>query len=307
VSARFQDLVAAGKLRLERARARWAAVDVGVRTLKRYSEDDGGSYAAALTYYTFLSIFPLLVFAVAALGYITFGDTDLRRDILESGVEAVPLLSDILTAERLRAIEQARGRLALTGVVVALYSGSGAVVALEHGLNKVFHVVQEPNFIAKRLRSLRWLAVLGAAAIASLGLSAAAELAGAIFESLASFGSVAAPLMLHAGGAAVGVAVFATAYKFLPAATLTWRDVLPGALAAGVAFEMLKLVGAAYLRAGNQGRAATFGAFATAAGLLIASYLLSQIALLCAELNAVLAERRITRQSQVSLSQGGDA
>ena len=76
-------------------------------------------------------------------------------------------------------------------------------------------------------------------------------------------------------------------------------------MAAAIAFEVLKVVGAVYLRAGSQANNATFGAFATAAGLLVVSYLLCQITLLAAELDAVLVERRITRQSLVSASEGG--
>ena len=65
------------------------------------------------------------------------------------------------------------------------------------------------------------------------------------------------------------------------------------ALLAGGVFEILKTVGTLYIARGQQGREATFGAFATAATLLVASYLLSQITLLAAELNAVLAERPV--------------
>jgi membrane protein len=96
----------------------------------------------------------------------------------------------------------------------------------------------------------------------------------------------------------VGTLVFAAAFRVLPATELAWRDVLPGALVAAAAFELLKSLGAAYLEAGAASRNATFGTFAAAAGLLVASYLICQITLLSAEVNVVLAERRLTRQSE---------
>ncbi|MBA2725248.1 MAG: YihY/virulence factor BrkB family protein [Actinobacteria bacterium] len=62
------------KVLLERARAKNRVVDIAMRTLQSFSEDDGGSYAAALTYYTFFSIFPLLLFSASILGFLTDGD-----------------------------------------------------------------------------------------------------------------------------------------------------------------------------------------------------------------------------------------
>lgn len=307
MSARVAGIVAAAKLRLERARARYAVVDVAVRTFKRYSEDDGGSLAAALTYYTFLSFFPLVIFAVAALGYVTFDNQALRRDIIDAAFDAAPLIKDALSPPGLDAIIDARRRLALTGVALALYSGSGAVVALEHALNRVWHVAQEPNVIAKRVRSVLWLAVLGVAALASVGLSATARFVEDIFGALGPAATVPVKVVFYIAAVALSAGIFATAYRFLPARGLTWRDVLPGALTAAAAVELLKFAGAAYLQRGQDARNATFGAFATAAAFLVAAYLISQLTLLAAEVNAVLAERRLTRQSGATERQGGSA
>jgi inner membrane protein YhjD len=271
-----------------------------ITTFKGFSQDDGSSYAAALTYYTFLSIFPLLLFGLAALGYITFGNEELVNDIVDAGLKAAPLLGGILRRSVLDTLQERRGQLALTGFVLALYSGSGAIVALEHALNKLHHVAVEPNFVAKRLRSLAWLAILGAAAVASLALSTVARFAGSLFTDLGPASRFATPLLSSVAAIGASTLVFSSAYRFLPAKPLGWKDVLPGAILAAVLFEILKVGGATYLRAGAQNRQATFGVFATAAGLLIASYLVCQITLLCAELNVVLAERRLTRQSQVT-------
>jgi membrane protein len=275
------------KLRLERTRARYGWVDVGVRTAKRYGDDDCGSYAAALTYYLFFSIFPLLLFAAAALGYLTPDNSELRRDILESGLKTVPVLSEAIDRGSLKQIEDNREAIALTGLVLALYSGSGAVVALEHALNKVGHVQEEPNFLVKRARSLKWLVVLGMASLASLALS---TLVGFVVGPLgAALGVIA--------GITVNVGIFATAFRFLPATERSWVQVLPGSVVAAVAFEILKFAGSFYLARGAASREQTFGALAGAAALLVASYLISQIILFAAELNEALFERRTIRRT----------
>jgi membrane protein len=284
---------AEAKLRLERARARYGFVDIAMRTFRRFSEDDGGSYAAALTYYGFFSIFPMLLFAVSILGYLTFFNPELRGRLIEASVDAVPLMRDVLKPEALDNIVQRRQEFAATGVVLALYAGVGAIAALEHALNKIFRVEHEPNFLAKRLRALRWLALLGGLVLVSVAITAVTglDLSGSSAETDALWKEA----LGHAAGAVIGVAIFATAFRFLPARRLTWADVLPGALVAGIAFELLKLFGTIYLESGSRSREATFGAFALAAGLLVASYLIAQLTLLAAELNAVLIERREVR------------
>ena len=361
------------KVLLERARAKNKAVDVAMRTFQSFSEDDGGSYAAALTYYTFFSIFPLLLFSASILGFITAGNAVLREDILEAGLESVPLLRDVLSPGGLKVIEEGRQGFALTGTVLALYSGTGAVVALQHALNRFYGVTEEPNWLGKRVRALRFLALFAVGVLLSLVLGGLAGYAtnifseeetlggknvsvtevnkgadppsanvevgerdfpnveeGSIFaegytlESVAESGecvtvsfegddntlctvggsgvtvaAVVGKILGHISGFIVGVLLFAGAYKFLPAVKRTFKEVLPGALIAAGAFEILKEVGAWYIQRGAGTREATFGVFAISAALLIACFLISQITLLCAEVNDVLMQRRVTRESSV--------
>jgi membrane protein len=301
---KIREVPAQAKLRLERARASHGAVDITVATLKRYSLDDGGFYAASMTYYTFFSIFPILVFAASAVGYITFVSESFQQTLLREGFKAIPLVSDIINPRSIQSLQDQRGTLAIVGLLMALYAGSGGVVALEHALNKVNHISHEPPFIAKRLRSLKWLGALAVGGVASVALSGFAEFVGELLPN-SPMGSSLVSLLLHALGIALGTVIFMITFKLLPATGQSWRHVFPGALLAGVVFEILKTVGTLYIARGQQGREATFGAFATAATLLVASYLLSQIILLAAELNAVLAERRQTRQSGAGVLKEG--
>ena len=90
MSRQAQAVLVRVKLSVERARARNGALDVALATLARYSTDDGSSYVAALTYFLFFSIFPLLVGGLAVLGYVTFGNEELQRKLVKAGLEAAP-------------------------------------------------------------------------------------------------------------------------------------------------------------------------------------------------------------------------
>ncbi|MPZ68524.1 MAG: hypothetical protein GEU71_03240 [Actinobacteria bacterium] len=284
------------KLKVERARARYGLVDVVISTFRRFSDNDGGVLAAALTYYTFFSIFPLLLFSASAVGYLTFLSEGFRENLLRSGLEGVLLLDQILTFNMLESLKENRGTLAIVGLLLALYSGSGAVVALRHGLNRIDCVEDEGNFFAKRLDSLRWLAYLGLATVISFTATVLVRVLGAAAGS-STVGKIIVSVALSLVTVAVNTGIFLTAFKFLSKKGRSWREVFPGALVAAIAFEALKLVGGAFLSAGSLGRNRTFGTFSAAAGLLVASYLLAQVTLLAAELNAVLAERSERRTS----------
>jgi inner membrane protein YhjD len=289
----LKEIPVQAKLVVERARAKNGLIDVTLSTFKSFSLADGGTHTAALAYYAFFSIFPLLLFSTAALGFVTGGNASLRDEILQAGQQAVPLISDVLTEQTLSGIEERAGRIALLSVVIALYAGTGAIVALQHSLNRMAGLTDEPAWLKKRVKSLKFLALFGAGVVISIALGALAEAAAR--GALGGLGALIGWLFGRGAGLIVGVVLFAGAYKLLPAHDRSWRDVLPGALLAAVLFEILKAAGAWYLARGAQAREATFGAFALAAGLLVACYLIAQITLMAAHVNEVLNERRISR------------
>lgn len=270
---------------------------MAISTFKNFSLVDGGTYAAALTYYFFFSIFPLLLFGASILGFLTQGNDALRDDILQAGLSSVPLLQDVLTDETLTTIENNKGSFALSGAALALYSGSGAIVALSHALNRIAGVTQERNFVGKRLRSLMWLGILGVGAVISLGLGAIAGYATNLFDGPVS--QTMSWVLGHAVGFLVGILIFGSAFRYLPNLEQSWREVVPGAAVAAFMFEVLKEIGTWYLERGAAGRQETFGTLAAAAGLLVASYLIAQVILLSASLNDVLAQRRASRTSSI--------
>ncbi len=280
-----KNLPARAKLRLEGVRSNHGWLDVALATTKRFSDHDGAFYAAGLTYFVFFSIFPLVLFGVSALGFALFLSNEIKLNIINASAEAFPLMTQVLQEDTLDNLANARFSLAAWGFVLVLYSGTGGIVALEHALNRIRGLADEGTFLQKRVRALKFLATVGIIPLISVALGAAAR-----------FLPTVTGFVAYLAGALMSVLLFATAFKFLPAVNPTWREVLPGAAIAGAIFEVLKIVGPLYLASGQGGRDATFGAFATTAGLLISAYLLSQVTLLAAQLNAVLAERRQSRE-----------
>jgi YihY family inner membrane protein len=106
-----------------------------------------------------------------------------------------------------------------------------------------------------------------------------------------SYGA-AARILAVAVSLVLSFSVFLTAFRVLTSASPTFREVLPGALIATVAWEVLLSVAGYYVAHQLRNASNTYGTFAFVIVLLGWLYLAATIAVLAAELNAVLAQRR---------------
>src|SRR3954447_13183984 len=93
------------------------------------------------------------------------------------------------------------------------------------------------------------------------------------------------------GSPALTGRVFPPAFRVLTSASPTIREVLPGALIAGFAWEVLLTIGGYYVAHQLRNASNTYGTFAFVIVLLGWLYLAAMIAVLAAELNVVLARR----------------
>jgi len=101
---------------------------------------------------------------------------------------------------------------------------------------------------------------------------------------------------------AINVAAFLAIFRVLTSHNPSWRDVLPGALVAGVAWEVLQLVGGYIVDRQLRHASSTYGVFAIVIGLLSWLYLAASVTLLSAEIN-VIRKRRLWPRSLSFISE----
>jgi hypothetical protein len=89
----------------------------------------------------------------------------------------------------------------------------------------------------------------------------------------------------------LNVGIFLLAFKVLTDRPLGWRQLLPGAAVAGVAWAVLQGVGGYYVTRTVRGAGNTYGIFAVVIGLLSWLYLQAQMTILAAEVNVVRDKR----------------
>lgn len=252
-------------------RQRSPAVDHLVRAYERYSDRNGTQLAGAVTYFAFLSFFPILALAFAVVGYLTAVDVQLQHYLEEALDEALPGLSDQLPVEQ---IAHARVGAGLIGGLGLLYAGLNSVSAAREALHAIWlnSLRQGPNFFVRKGADLLVMVGLGTALLLTVALTSVGQSATYWMLSLVGLdGSVVAGLALRLlallVATAMNVLVFVLAFSLLSGAGRPTRPMWWGALIGAVGFEALKSA-ATLILAGTLTNP-VYASFAVLVGLLV--------------------------------------
>jgi membrane protein len=267
------------------------ATAIAKRTLKSFYDDQMTHHAAALTYYSLMSLFPALLLALSLLGLV--GQYPQTYNAILGYLRDVvpPSLLDPLDSSLRKAL-QAKGTAATTlsiSVVLAFYGTTGVLEAARRALNVVFEVEGGRSFLRRKTIDVISTIVLMTLILVSLVL---AFVGGGFAEDLLGFiglgKGVARTWNIARWPAAVLIAMFVFSYVYYVTPDVkhrSFRWVTPGAIIA-----VLLWLGASYgfslylSRVADVG--AIYGAFAGAI-VLVAWLWLTNVALLFgAELNA---------------------
>jgi membrane protein len=245
---------------------------------KKFSDDQGGQLAALISYYGFVSLFPLLLVMVTALGFVLQGDPHERERIINGTLGQFPVISGPL---KLHSLSGSVTALAI-GIVTALFAGMGIMNATQNAMNRIWQVpfTRRPNWLFTRLRGLGMLAILGTVSIVSIGAG------GFVGTSVHQAWAVAAGVVV---AFAANLILFMAAFKVLTAEDLDWRTLLPGVVTAAVLWQLLQHLGGYYLDHELKRTGPLYGIFALVLGLLAWLYLGGQLTILAAEVNVVKA------------------
>ncbi|MFC9475531.1 inner membrane protein YhjD [Nocardia sp. NPDC055002] len=255
-----------------------------VRAGGRFQSQRGDFFAAGITYFTVLSLFPLLMVAFSVAGFILAGHPDLLTELQDKVVEKIPSSFGTQINDLIEQAINSRGTVGVIGLLVGLYTGLGWIANLRAALTEQWasHSPDKPWWLAK-LSDIGALIGLGLAFVVSLGLSAvsASGLGKGVLELLGADHLPGAGLVLRLVSIALGLlaswAVFAWMIARLPREPVSLRSAARAAVLAAVAFEIFKIIAAIYLRAVlSSPVGATFGSII---GLMVFSYMSYRILL----------------------------
>ena len=253
-----------------------------VGVVVKYRDDRGQQYAALLSYYGFISMFPLLIAFVSILSWLLEDDPTLRDKIIDSLIGRLPVISTEIKSDV--GDLKVHGALLLLGLATLLWAGLKVVRHAQNAFNEQWGVpyLERPGVVRQSIRGLAMLAVIGVSIVGATAVT-----------SLAAFGDL--PGLTKVTGAIVAIALnvllLGASFELLTEARLGLKTLLPGALAGGVALWLVQLVGGTYVERVIADASDIYGAFATVFGLLIWLALMARVVLLADEVNVVLKDR----------------
>ncbi len=262
-------------------------------TASDWQEDKASRLAAALAYYTLLSIAPLLVIAVSVAGLV-FGEQAARGQISEqlrtlAGPQAGSAIESLLANAR---TPEAGIVSTVVGVVVLLFGASGVFGELQDALNTIWEVAPKPGrgivgVIKDRFFSFTMVLGVAFLLLVSLALSAMLAALGGTVQSHLPGGEAVWQLVHFAVSFAMVAVLFALMFKVIPDVKIGWRDVWVGAVATALLFTLGKFLLGLYL--GRSSVASPYGAAGSLVVLVIWVYYSAQILFFGAEFTQVYA------------------
>ena len=249
--------------------------------VKKYGDDRGGQLAGLLTYYGFLSLFPLLLVASSILQIISFNNSEFRQTVINKALQYFPVLGQHLA----NSIHDLRGTkiVLLISILFTLWGARGIADIFQYSMNHIWKVPhpKRPGFVNRTLKSLGIIFLGGFGFIIAAFLSGfAANLnQGIVFRILSVLISVAVLFLMFWG-----------LFKWALASPSEYSDrsVIKSALAAAVGIAILQAAGG-YLVKRQLGKLNSFyGSFGVTLALLFWIYLQAQIVIYSAVAGSIL-------------------
>jgi membrane protein len=244
------------------------------RVVTAYGESQASNYAAALAFAAFLAMFPMILGALSIIG-LAIRDPATEARFQTFVLHLFPGNAQPELQSAIHGVRQSAGWFGLVSLGGLVWSASGIFATMEFALTRIFGTKRR-GVLRQKVMGLMMMMLV----VVALGITLAANAAAGYLSPYVPYAWV----LSFAVGAAVMVVLLVLLYRFVPNHAFSVRDMLPGALLAGVLIEVLSLGFPLYARfAGSFNTyGAQFGLFFLLASWL---YLLSQLLLLGAVYN----------------------
>lgn len=197
---------------------------------------DTAIMASAIAYIALFSLFPLILLSIAIASF-SFGPSIDQHTTIQRLEFVAPALGQLL-GQNIDQIIRARGSVTSFALISLIWSASTIFYTLTHTLNDIWHIKQRRSAWKRRGTAILFVLVFVGPTLFMISF-AGSVIANIRFwfpDQIIPFGygiSLILTILLD-------VALFMTLYMLLPHGTSTWREILPGAIGAGLLWELAK-------------------------------------------------------------------
>lgn len=260
---------------------RHAVIAFPIAVWKKFSDDQAGNLAALIAYFAFVSVFPLLLLLVTALGVALRNDPSLQQKVLNSALTEFPVIGD-----QLRANVHSLNRTGVgfvIGGVGTLLGARGVAGAVQNAMNMVWEVPRNarPGFPFSLLRSLGVLGTLGLGVLGTTVLSGFGTWGGRVL------GGAGGSILAIAASLVVNMGLFWLGLRLATASAVPTRDLRNGAILAALVWQVLQTLGVYFVTHSLRHASSLYGTFGLVLGLLAWFYLQAQLTLYAVETDVV--------------------
>jgi membrane protein len=299
-------LLSGVKARIHAVRERRPFVDHVVRMVEHYGKVKGSALAAAVTYFAFLSFFPILALAFAIFGQVTKVYKGAQGTLVDAANSVLPGLVGPPDGVSLDTLQSSAPGIFSIGILLTLYSGLGWLSGMRQALVAVFEEPprEQPSFVKGKIRDILALLALGSVLIVSVAVSGVTtKLITPILDAL-QLGPVAGvflAILAVALGLAANSLLFFAFFRLLAAPEVPTRSLWSGALLGAIAFELLKQLSTYLLKATASSDA--FQAFGIALILVVWINYFSRVVVYAAAWAHTSPEARAAREARTVAEQ----
>jgi membrane protein len=210
------------------------------RTIVSYGQDDGPVLAAAIAYRALFSFFPLVLLLLAVSSTLLVNSTE---EEVVAFVESFLPTAGNLVRNNVTAVLRTRGAVGTLAALGLLWSASSVFAAMNRAVNRAWGATVRRPFWKQQALALSIVVGIGLLFFVSTLTTTIYNVLTGILPRLGidllsnHVGQRLLPLL---GPVLLDYLVFLMLYRLLPVVRVRWQDVLPGALAAGTAWQMAK-------------------------------------------------------------------
>ena len=250
-----------------------------IAIFKKYGDDEAGNQAALITYFGFVSLFPLLLVFFSILKKVTFNNKELENRIIGGVLHYFPGASQQIV-QNIHGYQK-NGLSLIFGLIIAIYGARGITSAFQNASNKLWQIPKEdrPDFWHSTARSFGIIFLGGGGIIiTTLILS---------FTNNIFHKGIFIKFIVTLFTLLLNILVFTLIFRLATVKSVKTRWLMNGAIVAAIFWQILQFIGSYLILNHLRTTSEFYGIFAVVLGMLFWIYLQAEVTIYAIELNVV--------------------